>query len=295
MRLIVVSGLSGAGKSVALHTLEDLGFYCTDNLPASLLPEFARQMAAAAGGGERAAPALPFEQVAVGIDARNPEPVLRQFPGLLAELTAQGARIELVFLDAEDAILIKRFSETRRRHPLSLGDVPLEEAIRRERYLLESLADQATIRIDTSHTTLHQLRDIVRERIGQRARDALSLLVQSFGFKHGVPKDADFVFDVRCLPNPHWDPQLRPYTGRDAPVAEYLASEPAVERMFATLAGFLDTWVPEFQAENRAYLTVALGCTGGQHRSVYLAERLAAHFQERPSLTVQIRHRELRA
>jgi len=284
MRLIVVSGLSGAGKTVALNTLEDLGYYCIDNLPANLLPAFAAQVLK-----ER----VPYENSAVGIDARNPADALQRFPGIFAELREREVRCELLFLEAEDNILIKRFSETRRRHPLSGEQVSLAEAIALERDVLADLADNADMRLDTSRSNVHQLREMVRDRIGHHTPGVLSLLIESFGFKHGMPADADFVFDVRCLPNPHWVPRLRPLTGRDTDVALFLADDPLVDEMFEDLRAFLDRWIPRFQAENRSYLTVALGCTGGQHRSVYLVERLAQHFQDQGAVIVILRHREL--
>jgi UPF0042 nucleotide-binding protein len=285
VRLVVVSGLSGAGKSVALHTLEDLGYYCIDNLPVDLLPALASQMTS---------PGSPdYEFTAVGIDARNPSRALERFPSILNELRSHCVDCQLVFLEAEDPILIKRFSETRRRHPLTSDEVSLAEAIARERQLLGPLASCADLRIDTSLTTLHQLRDLVRLRVGGGAPGALSVMLLSFGFKHGVPRDADFVFDVRCLPNPHWEPHLRPLTGRDAPVVEFLGCDALVDEMFEDLAGFLQDWIPRFEAENRAYLTVALGCTGGQHRSVYMAERLGEHLRAHGRWSVIVRHREL--
>jgi len=284
MRLIVVSGLSGAGKTVALNTLEDVGYYCIDNLPANLLPAFAAQVIREQ---------LPYENSAVGIDARNPADALQRFPAIFAELRARGVRCELLFLEAEDDILIKRFSETRRRHPLSGEQVSLAEAITLERNLLADLADIADMRLDTSRTNVHQLREMVRTRIGHDMPGILSLLIESFGFKHGMPGDADFVFDVRCLPNPHWVPRLRPLTGRDEDVALFLADDPLVDEMFEDLRVFLERWIPRFQAENRSYLTVALGCTGGQHRSVYLVERLAQYFQDQGNVVVILRHREL--
>ncbi len=285
MKLLVVSGLSGAGKSVALNTLEDMGYYCIDNLPANLLPAFANQMVAADG--------IPYESAAVGIDARNPAVVLARFPDIIADLRKRGVACDLLFLEADEPILIKRFSETRRRHPLTGDGISLAEAIARERELLSELAEHADLRMDTSSTTLHQLRDTIRRRIGHGSDSVLSLLVESFGFKHGMPRDADFVFDVRCLPNPHWVPTLRPLTGKDPQVAEFLAAEPLVDEMFESLKSFLERWIPRFQADNRAYLTVALGCTGGQHRSVYLAERLGHHFSEQGGTNVIVRHREI--
>lgn len=285
MRLVIVSGLSGAGKSVALHTLEDLGYYCVDNLPATLLPAFSDLLVAPEKNV--------YENAAVGIDARNPVETLQCFPDILSKLRAQKVACEVFFLEADNAILIKRFSETRRRHPLTSRKMSLAEAIQREREIMEVLAIHADFRIDTSRTNLHQLRDIVRQRMDRHRVDAMSLLVQSFGFKHGIPADADFVFDLRCLPNPHWDPNLRPYTGLDENVAGFLGADAEVNEMFENLKVFLETWIPRFQKENRSYLTVALGCTGGQHRSVYMVERLARYFSESLGDAVIVRHREL--
>ncbi len=283
MKLIIVSGLSGSGKSVALNTLEDLGYYCIDNLPAGLLSALALEL--------KLAP-KPVENVAVGIDARNLPQSLQQFNDILDQLQVQGISNEILFITSDPDVLIKRFSETRRRHPLSNEQVSLAEAIELERQLLEPIARRADLFLDTTQTTIHELRDLVHQRVERREESRLSLMFQSFGFKHGIPTDADFVFDLRCLPNPHWHPELRPLTGRDEPVARYLDSEPKVGSMAEQITAFLETWVPAFEADNRSYLTVALGCTGGQHRSVYLAERLAKHFSEHyPNVT--IRHREL--
>ena len=285
MKLLVVSGLSGAGKSVALNTLEDMGYYCIDNLPANLLPAFAAEMV----DSKR----LSYESAAIGIDARNPAEALARFPTIISDLRSRGAVCELLFLEADESILIKRFSETRRRHPLTDERVSLAEAITRERALLSDLAEHADLRLDTSLTTLHQLRELIRARVGRGLNSMLSLLIQSFGFKQGVPRDADFVFDVRCLPNPHWVPELRRLTGKDSAVIEFLAGEPMVDEMYESLKSFLEQWMPRFRAENRSYLTVALGCTGGQHRSVYLAERLGSQLTGHAGLSVIVRHREL--
>jgi len=283
VKLIIVSGLSGSGKSVALHTLEDLGYYCIDNLPAGLLSALALELRLAA---------KPVEKIAIGIDARNLPQSLQQFNEILDQLKAQGISNEILFITCDPPTLIKRFSETRRRHPLSNENVSLAEAIDLERQLLEPIARRADLFIDTSQTTIHQLRDLVHQRVERREESRLSLMFESFGFKHGIPSDADFVFDVRCLPNPHWQPELRALTGRDEAVAQYLDSEAQVTAMVENLTGFLDTWIPAFEADNRSYLTVAIGCTGGQHRSVYLAEKLARHFEGRyPNITT--RHREL--
>lgn len=284
MKLVIVSGMSGSGKSVALHTLEDIGFYCIDNLPVGLLADFGRHMT------EQDSKSV--ERYAVGIDARNGAEDLSRFPRILDELEGRGIRSEILFLRAAYTTLIKRFSETRRRHPLSLPNTSLEEAIQREAELLAPIRERADLVIDTTATNVHQLRELVRERLDRRADARLSLLFVSFGFKHGIPKDADYVFDVRCLPNPHWEPRLRPLTGRDADVQRYLEAQPSVERMYTQIRDFVEEWLPSFEREGRSYLTVAVGCTGGQHRSVYLTERLAEHFRQR-SDNVIVRHREL--
>ncbi|HEC84384.1 MAG TPA: RNase adapter RapZ [Thioploca sp.] len=281
MMLLIVSGLSGAGKTIALHSLEDMGTYCVDNLPVGLLPAFAEQTNHLGD-----CPGC----VAVGVDARTT--ALHDMPALLQSLSETHIPYQVLFLEADDAVLIKRFSETRRKHPLTKPDVPLAEAIKCERQLLEPLAHRADIRINTSLTHVHQLRDMIRLRVGLRPNQGLSLLFQSFGFKYGIPFDADFVFDVRCLPNPHWKTELRNLTGRDAAVVNFLQREPKVQQMREHLIGFLETWIPQFVAESRSYLTVAIGCTGGQHRSVYLTEQLAQYFSQL-SYGVLVRHREL--
>ena len=284
MKLIIVSGLSGSGKSIMLHTLEDLGYYCIDNLPVDLLQAFASQMT---GGTEHV-----YDNAAVGIDARNRSDALRRLPEILQTIERSDLECELFFLQAEDDTLFKRYSETRRKHPLTGKDRPLAEAIRLERELMEPFAAHADLIIDSTHTNIHQLRELVRERVEQRVAHSLSLLFMSFGYKHGVPPDADFVFDVRCLPNPHWESALRPLTGLQPDVIAFLERQPKVGEMFEHLRDFMDHWIPCFEAENRSYMTVALGCTGGQHRSVYLAEMLAVYFR-RDRTSVLTRHREL--
>lgn len=283
MRLVIVSGLSGSGKSVALHTLEDLGYYCVDNLPVGLLQAFATQMMKAQKPS--------YEKIAVGIDARSQHEDLERSPSVLRELKSAGIAYEIIFLLANEDTLLKRFSETRRKHPLTSKEMPLAEAIRLERKLLEPIAVSADMHIDTSHTNVHQLRDLLCERI-QKADRSVSILFQSFGYKHGVPGDADFVFDVRCLPNPHWEPRLRPLTGRDPEVGAFLKSQPEFMQMLEELTRFLETWIPRFAADNRSYMTIAIGCTGGQHRSVFMAELLANHFRGKWD-NVLTRHREL--
>ncbi len=284
MKLLIVSGTSGAGKSVVLNALEDIGGYCIDNLPLALLPAFADEMLGAQHHH--------YEMVAVGIDARNLNNNFATFPQMLGELRDSGLPCEVIFIDATDDILIKRFSETRRRHPLTDDEVPLEEAILQERMMLKPIAGSADMQLDSSRTNIHQLRDLVQKSIGERGNESMSVLFQSFGFKHGVPLEADFIFDVRCLPNPHWEPRLRPLTGRDMEVAHFLENHFEVNRMFEQVSDFLEQWLPQFAADNRSYMTVAIGCTGGQHRSVFFVERLSRHFQQK-GITVLSRHREL--
>jgi UPF0042 nucleotide-binding protein len=283
MKLVIVSGLSGSGKSIVLHSLEDLGYYCIDNLPLSLLTSFAAQISAS--------PRRNYEHAAVGIDARNLTEDFDSFPDVLEEIRNLGLECEILFLQADDNTLIKRFSETRRKHPLTRAGISLAEAIKRERRLLSALAVNADWCIDTSHTNVHQLRDLVRERMVKESR-SLTLTFLSFGFKHGIPVDADFVFDVRCLPNPHWVPQLRALTGLEDEVKQFLEQQALVGEMYEDLRSFIERWMPRFRADNRAYMTVAIGCTGGQHRSVYLARQLADYFAG-GDLEVLLRHREL--
>ena len=283
MKLVIVSGHSGSGKSIALNTLEDMGYYCIDNLPAGLLNALSVEL-------ERNP--TPIERAAVGIDARNLLQALKEFTQILVALRAKDIQVEVLFLTSDHATLVKRFSETRRRHPLSSALVPLAEAIEKERQLLEPIASTANLFIDTSNTNVHELRDLVRDRIERKDKNSMSLSLQSFGYKHGIPNDADFVFDARCLPNPHWQPELRPLTGQDEAVANFLSDKEEVKRMLSELSKYLDGWIPSFDADNRSYLTIAIGCTGGQHRSVYLTEQLANHFRARyPNIVV--RHREL--
>ncbi|MEX2524525.1 MAG: RNase adapter RapZ [Gammaproteobacteria bacterium] len=279
-RVIFVSGLSGAGKSVVLHTLEDLNYYCIDNLPISLMDKLAGEI-------DR----LP-ENIAIGIDARNIKRELTDLPDSIKAIREHGVATELIFLDASEDVLTKRFSETRRKHPLSSDNIPLYEAITKEREILSSLSETADLRIDTSHNTVHDLRNLIRERITDRAVDTLSIQVMSFGYKFGTPRDADFIFDVRCLPNPYWDNTLRPYSGREQPVIDFLEQQAGVLRMREQLTSFLTEWIPAFENENRSYLTVAIGCTGGRHRSVYLADRLTGDLRAggRPII---LRHRDI--
>ncbi len=281
-RLVILTGLSGGGKTVALRTLEDLGFYCVDNLPAALIPQLVEALRKGSDGPRR---------IAVGIDVRAQGDDLSRIPGVLAQLAGTGTPAELVFLHARDEVLIKRYSETRRRHPLSAQGLSLAGAIERERTLLKPLSSIAERLVDTSDLNVHQLRRLIATSYGLRA-DGLTLLFESFAFRRGLPPDADFVFDARCLPNPHWDPTLRPLSGRDAPVRAYLDGQTHAQQFLLELTGMLERWLPHFVREDRSYVTVGIGCTGGRHRSVYLAERLSEHFRERHTQVLTF-HREL--
>ena len=278
MQLVLISGLSGSGKSIALHVLEDAGHYCVDNLPATLLPQLVRQLREEG-----------CERVAVAIDVRAGASIAA-LPQQLRDLQAMGIPARFIFLEARDETLIARFSETRRGHPLSDEHTTLAEAIVRERGMLENIAGLGN-RIDTSNLNPNALRAWVLDFARLAVSQGLTLLFESFGYKHGIPLDADLVFDVRCLPNPHYDPKLRPLTGRDPEVVEFLEALPEVERMYGDIYHFVSSWLPDYARDNRNYLTVAIGCTGGRHRSVYLVERLALFFA--PRYQVQIRHREL--
>lgn len=282
-RLAVVSGMSGSGKTIALRTLEDLDYYCVDNLPSALMPAFVAAVT-------QSQPGL-HPRLAVGIDVRNRAEDLNKLPEILAELARQGIEHQLIFLDARDDILFKRYSDTRRRHPLSADKRSLADAIVLERKLLKPVASIAERVIDTSDLNIHQLRRLIATELGM-AGGPLSLMFESFAYKRGVPADADFVFDARCLPNPHWETRLRPLSGKDAPVREWLAQQPEVGQYLAQVRDFLDTWLPRFEADNRSYVTICVGCTGGRHRSVYLCERLAEHFRMSREQVLTF-HREL--
>ncbi|MBK1651687.1 RNase adaptor protein RapZ [Halorhodospira halochloris] len=283
MRLIVVSGLSGSGKSVALNTLEDAGFYCIDNLPVNLIADFALF---AKKNHQRIG-----SKFAVGIDARNPKEDLVNLPQTIEYLQQTGITTEAIFLYADDYILMRRYSETRRRHPLAQDGRPLSDSLKDEKAVLEPLRERADWTIDTSRTSVHDLRSLVYERLGGD-RPTLAILVQSFGFKHGIPTDADYVFDARCLPNPHWVPELRASTGQHVGVCDFLENHPETETLYNQILGIIAYWLPTYKESGRSYLTVAIGCTGGQHRSVYLAERLANDLAEQCS-RLTLRHREL--
>ena len=277
MQIILISGLSGSGKSIAIAVLEDSGYYCVDNLPLAMLQPLVDYLTREG-----------HTRIAIAIDARS-SASFTQLPQIAETLRSQGADLRVIFLEAKTLTLVQRFSETRRRHPLSGDTVSLQEAIQLEREMLAEIAPLAH-RIDTSDLSASALRLWIKDLIGQD-RSRITLLFESFGFKHGIPLDADLVFDVRCLPNPHYVAELRPLTGRDLPVKDFLEASPNAMALLADIRGFVENWLPCFIRDHRAYLTVAIGCTGGQHRSVYFAEALAAAFREREQ--VLVRHREL--
>jgi UPF0042 nucleotide-binding protein len=283
-RLIIISGLSGSGKTIALHALEDLGYYCIDNMPAGLLRSLLDEISKP---GDNTA-----SRVAVGVDARNRREDLEALPGLLRDIQKSGIATDLLFLQADDDVLLKRYSETRRRHPLADVASELRAAIEHERGLLGPVINAADLVIDSSRTSVYELADIIQKRVDRRRKNELSILLQSFGFKHGIPADADFVFDLRCLPNPYWNSELRNLNGLDVDVADFLDSQQTFMQMYQDIFAFLSRWIPEYEGMNRSYLTVALGCTGGQHRSVRMTEKLATALAESHDL-LHTRHNEL--
>jgi len=282
MKLSIISGRSGSGKSTALRALEDAGFNCLDNFPVSLLEALVENTLTESDTQDI--------DYAVCIDARNHQ--LGKFPEILARIDRSRVSIQIIYLDALTGTLVKRFSETRRRHPLTDQHTNLLEAIEAERELLQPIADVADLTMDTTSMLGSQLIDAIRSRVAASKIPGISILFRSFGFKFGVPVDADFVFDIRCLPNPHWHDHLRKLSGRDAPVVDFLEKHEMVENMRKDISNFLENWISAFEADNRAYMTVAVGCTGGQHRSVYMVEQLGEHFQAH-SGRVLVRHREL--
>ena len=270
MHLVVISGLSGSGKTSALNILEDVGFTCIDNLPVSLLPDLITKVNCEGQTEDT--------KLAVGIDARNLAGDLNQIPATLRSIESHGTSVSVIFLHSRQADLIRRYSETRRKHPLSTNNISLKEAIILEADMLAPIANIADRTIETSGLSLHQLRDLIKNTVVPHNANHMSILFESFGFKRGVPIDADFVFDVRCLPNPYWRPELRLMSGNDPDVVQFLENQEDVVAMLADIVGFLTRWIPKHQDDNRSYLTIAIGCTGGQHRSVYLANRLREHF-----------------
>jgi len=284
MKFVIVSGRSGSGKSTALHVLEDLGFYCIDNLPVGLLLDLGKQSLIEGDGR--------LDKVAIGIDARNLQSGIESFSIFYDALKLKNIEIDILYLDAQNEVLVTRYNATRRKHPLSDSSLSLTEAMDKESNLLDEISLKADLSIDTSNLSIYELRDLIKLRVSGRKTQELAILFQSFGFKHGVPTDADYVFDVRCLPNPYWDTSLRKYTGLDKPVIDFLSLHPEPDKMQTDIIKFLSDWVPKFRDSNRSYLTIAIGCTGGQHRSVYICEQIGQHFMKSYS-NVQIRHKEL--
>ncbi len=284
MKLVIVSGLSGSGKTVALHTLEDAGYFCVDNLPVGLLSEFIDTTIFAK-------PAL-YDLVAVAIDARSGANDIHRLEEAVNQIKSLNIKTEILFLTSDTKKLVSRFSETRRKHPLSRSGLPLVEAIHLEQNLLQNVYASAALIIDTTSLNVHQLRRTIVQRLLPDSGSELAILVQSFGFKHGLPNDTDFVFDLRCLPNPHWEKDLRNLTGRDRAVIEYLESFGEVTAMYDSLIDFFKTWIPSFEKENRSYMTISIGCTGGHHRSVYMVEKLADALQF-SRYNASVHHRDL--
>ncbi len=281
MKLIIVSGRSGSGKSVALRTLEDLGYYCVDNIPVFLLPTLTNSVID------------DYTEVAISIDVRNLPSNPQELLDVLDYLPKTWT-VTILFLDASHEVLLKRFSETRRLHPLSQDHTALSSALKKEESLLNPIIERCDLYIDTDELSVHQLSDLVRERILGKKSRRLVLLFESFGFKHGIPKDADYVFDARFLPNPHWEPELKPLTGLDAPVESFFNAQPLVTKYIWQIQNLLATWLPHLERNNRSYVSIAIGCTGGQHRSVFIAQSLSKAFKNTHP-DVQVRHRQLEA
>jgi len=284
MKLVIVSGLSGSGKTVALHTLEDADYFCVDNLPVGLLPNFIEKMT-------HSKPA-PYDLIAVAIDARSGVEDMHRFEEIINQIKSKNISVEVLFLTSNIKKLISRFSETRRKHPLSKHGLPLVKVIELERNLLSNIYAGADLKIDTTTFNVHELRHTIITRLLQNTGKDLSILIQSFGFKHGLPADTDYIFDVRCLPNPYWEDALESLTGRDKPVIRYLESFAEVISMAQSINEFLQTWIPCFMEENRSYMTISIGCTGGRHRSVYLAEKIASELQKN-KYNASVHHRDL--
>lgn len=291
MRLIIISGRSGSGKSAALNVLEDLGFYCIDNLPLGLLPALTEQ-AKEQKHHPKSENEISLQRLAVSIDARNVAQDMSQFPKILRSIEQGPFKAEVLYLDASKDTLMQRFSSTRRKHPLTNNETSLDEAIESEQDLLHPISDLADLNLDTTHLSVHELRSLIKLRVFNKKSAEMALLFQSFGFKHGIPIDADLVFDVRNLPNPYWDPNLRQFTGKDIQIIEFLKKEPLVKEMLDDIQQYLTKWLPSFEQANRSYMTVAIGCTGGHHRSVFISEALTHLFSSQFG-NVQVRHREL--
>ena len=283
MILQIVSGLSGSGKTIALQVLEDMDYYCIDNLPLELLSDLVEKSLKHR---------LYIDKVAIGIDARTLGSDFSDFSAVIRKIKEGDIECDVLFLHAQTSILLKRFSETRRKHPLTNEQTSLEEAIDREKLILNMIQEEATQQIDTSTCNVHQLREKLKQLIALTNQPIMALQFLSFGFKHGLPDEVDIMFDMRCLPNPHWEPLLRPLTGKDQAVADYLGQQQSCDEMFEDIRYYVEKWLPCFEDNNRSYFTVAIGCTGGQHRSVYMVERLTKYFSQKRD-SVIARHKEL--
>jgi UPF0042 nucleotide-binding protein len=287
MKLVLISGLSGSGKSVAINTLEDDDFYCIDNMPLSMLLTCIEHLTSK--------DSVDYVKIAIGVDARNASKDIISFPDIIEAIKKRGIDLELIHLEANEETLIQRYSETRRKHPLTKNGLPLVEAIQMEKHILEDLVLLADLRIDTTSTNVRELRSIITEQVCKKDSSELTILLQSFGFKFGVPNNSDYVFDVRCLPNPYWENSLCELTGKDTEVIEFLQSHDEVKKMINSISGFIEKWLPLFIKENRSYLSVSIGCTGGHHRSVYVTESLSSRFNDFKDTQVSVRHRDLEA
>lgn len=285
MKLVIISGLSGSGKSVAINTLEDDDYYCIDNMPLSMLLTCIEHLTTTTS--------FNYEKIAIGVDARNASKDIIAFPEIAKAIKSRGIDLSLIHLEANEETLIQRYSETRRKHPLTKKGLPLVEAIRMEKHILEDLVLLADLRIDTSSTNVRELRTIITEQVCKKISAGLTILLQSFGFKYGVPNDSDYVFDVRCLPNPYWEKNLRELSGRDPDVIEYLQSYEEVKQMIDSIGSFIEKWLPLFARENRSYLSVSIGCTGGHHRSVHVTEYLSERLGGFKDTHISVRHRDL--
>jgi UPF0042 nucleotide-binding protein len=285
MKLVIISGLSGSGKSVAINTLEDDDYYCIDNMPLSMLLTCIEHLTTTTS--------FNYEKIAIGVDARNASKDIIAFPDIAKAIKDRGIDLSLIHLESNEETLIQRYSETRRKHPLTKKGLPLVEAINMEKHILEDLVLLADLRIDTSSTNARELRTIITEQVCNKISSELTILLQSFGFKYGVPNNSDYVFDVRCLPNPYWEKNLRELSGRDPDVIEFLQSYDEVKQMIDSIAGFIEKWLPLFARENRSYLSVSIGCTGGHHRSVHVTEYLSERLGGFKDTHISVRHRDL--
>lgn len=281
MNVVIVSGLSGSGKTMALNTLEDQNFYCIDNLPLELLTSLFLSPSI----NQR-------ENLAIGVDVRSSGTGLKKLPADIESIRKDGHNVTLIYLHAEESIVLKRYNETRRKHPLTTSEIGLSEALAIEQKLMADIRSAADLEIDTTYTNIYQLASLLRSRVCQTDHQNISILFQSFGFKHGIPAATDFIFDVRCLPNPYWISEIRMFSGEEKPVIDWLESHDEVHEMRKQLINFFETWIPSFLENQRAYLTVSIGCTGGRHRSVYMANALAKHFKANFSNDVSVFHRE---